>query len=215
MCQWPWEKKSRGMRSRTAMSLKLLGLSSEVRGEDSQYLYQSNAERKKYFKVKLPIDFFWEMCELVDKSIASKRTFWDFEGHCYSTFTSNFPPPRSFFSLWRTPITAKGFERALHWLFFFSTCARQASLVVTITPSTCPLLFIGGVFVQVDVGDTVDLSDLTSHQVEQSFAKHDLKCAGPRANAAVTLANPSCHLLEWPMRVDSCGVPKTNHCCVW
>ncbi|KAA8590947.1 hypothetical protein FQN60_001890, partial [Etheostoma spectabile] len=48
-----------------------------------------------------------------------------------------------------------------------------------------------GVFVQVDVGDTVDLSDLTSHQVEQSFAKHDLKCAGPRANAAVTLANPS------------------------
>lgn len=40
------------------MSLKPLGLSSEVRGEDSQYLYQSNAERKKYLKVKLPIDFF-------------------------------------------------------------------------------------------------------------------------------------------------------------
>ena len=95
---------------------------------------------------------------------------------------------------------------------------REASAVVTVTPSITtarPLLFMGGVFVPVDVGDTVDLSDLTSHQVEQSFAKHDLKCAGPRANAAVTLANPSCHLSEWPMRADSCGVPKTNHCCVW
>lgn len=91
----------------------------------------------------------------------------------------------------------------------------MALAVVTITPSSHLLLFIGAVFVQVDVGDTVDLSDLTSHQVEQSFAKHDLKCAGPRANAAVTLANPSCHLSVWPMRADSCGVPKTNHCCVW
>lgn len=159
------------------------------------------------------------MCELVDKNIVSKVAFWDSEGHCYSACTSNFLPPCSFFSpLWQTPIAVKGFELALHWSLFFpssSSCARQASLVVTITPSACPLLFIGGVFVQVDVGDTMDLSDLTSHQVEQSFAKHDLKCAGPRANAAVTLANPSCHLLEWPMRADSCGVPKTNHCCVW
>lgn len=123
MCQWPWEKKSRGMRSRTAMSLKLLGLSSEVRGEDSQYLYQSNAERKKYFKVKLPIDFFWEMCELVDKSIASKRTFRDFEGHCYSTFTSNFPPPRSFFfSLTNTNHSERFWACFALIVFFFYLC---------------------------------------------------------------------------------------------
>lgn len=97
----------------------------------------------------------------------------------------------------------------------FHALIEKASAAVTITRSACPLLFIGGVFVQVDVGDNVDLSDLTSHQVEQSFAKHDLKCAGPRANAAVTLASPSCHLSERPMRADSCSVPKTNHCCVW
>lgn len=70
------------------------------------------------------------------------------------------------------------------------------------------------VFVQMDLGDAVDLSDLTSHQVEQSFAKHDLKCAGPGANAAVTLASTSCHLSESLIRSDSCGVPKTNHCCI-
>lgn len=70
------------------------------------------------------------------------------------------------------------------------------------------------VCVWTDVKDVVDLCDLTSHQVEQSFAKHDLKCAGPRANAAVTLAGPSCQLSQRLMRSDSCGVPKTNQCCV-
>lgn len=95
---------------------------------------------------------------------------------------------------------------------FFFNSSKEA---VTVTPSACPLLFTEGVFVRVDVEDAVDLSDLTSHQVEQSFAKHDLKCAGPRANAAVTLANPSCHLSERPTRADSRGVPKTNHRCVW
>lgn len=70
------------------------------------------------------------------------------------------------------------------------------------------------VCVRTDVEDVVDLCDLTSHQVEQSFAKHDLKCAGPQANAAVTLAGPSCQLSERLMRSDSCGVPKTNQCCV-
>lgn len=61
----------------------------------------------------------------------------------------------------------------------------------------------------------MDLSDLTSHQVERSSAKHDLKCAGtpppPRANAAVTSAHPACQLSRRPTRADSCGVPKTNH----
>ena len=66
------------------------------------------------------------------------------------------------------------------------------------------------VCVRMDMGDVVDLCDLTSHQVEQSFAKHDLKCAGPRANAAVTLVGLSCQLPERLMRSDSCGVPKTN-----
>lgn len=67
-----------------------------------------------------------------------------------------------------------------------------------------------GVCVRTDAEDAVDLCDLTSHQVEQSFAKHDLKCAGPRANAAVTLAGPGCQLSERLMSSDSRGVPKTN-----
>ena len=82
-------------------------------------------------------------------------------------------------------------------------------------PPSQPLVSQGGVFVQEDMEDTQDLSDLTSHQVEHSFPKHDLKCAGPRANAAVTAANWSCRLLGQPMRADSRGVPKTNHCCVF
>lgn len=67
-----------------------------------------------------------------------------------------------------------------------------------------------GVCVRTDAEDTLDLCDLTSHQAEQSFAKHDLKCAGPRANAAVTLAGPGCQLSERLMSSDSRGVPKTN-----
>lgn len=157
-------------------------------------------------------------------TIASKLAFWDSEGHGFSVFTSKFLPPCSpLFLTLRNATQSEGCELAVHWLdpqlflFFFTYLfwKGEASAVVTVTPSAHPLPFIGGVLVQVDVGDTVDLSDLTSHQVEQSFAKHDLKCAGPRANAAVTLANPSCHLSGWPMRADSCGVPKTNHCCVW
>lgn len=157
--------------------------------------------------------------------LASKLALWDSEGHCYSAFTSKFLAPHNslFLSLKEMPIKVKGCAPAIDqtqdsfffFSFFFFFWEREVSAVVTITPSARPLLFMGGVFVQVDVGDTLDLSDLTSHQVEQSFAKHDLKCAGPRANAAVTLANPSCQLSEWPMRADSCGVPKTNHCCVW
>lgn len=74
--------------------------------------------------------------------------------------------------------------------------------------------FPSSVCVRTGAEDVVDLCDLTSHQVEQSFAKHDLKCAGPRANAAVTLAGPGCQLSEQLMRSDSRGVPKTNQRCV-
>lgn len=124
------------------------------------------------------------------KTLASKLAFWDSEGHCYSVFTSKFLPPRNFLFLWlkETPVKVKGSEPdALITLSFWE---RETSAVVTVTPSARSLLFTGGVSVQVDVGDTVDLSDLTSHQVEQSFAKHDLKCAGPEQ----TLLSP------WPTR---------------
>lgn len=41
----------------SAVSLKLLDLSPKVRGVDSEYLHQGNAERKEYLKVRTPIDF--------------------------------------------------------------------------------------------------------------------------------------------------------------
>lgn len=199
------------------------GLSPKVRGEYSQYLHQGNAERKEYFKVRTPIEVFFSkerMTRRIEKTLASKLVFWDSEGHCYSVFMSKVcPSSQTVLFFWLQEL--KGWKLVANWSdpgrfflpFFFLW--RGASVVVTVTPSSCPLWLRGGVLVQMDVGDTVDLSDLTSHQVEQSFAKHDLKCAGPRANAAVTLAGPSCHLSEWLMRSDSCGVPKTNHCCVW
>ena len=51
-------------------------LSPKVRGEDSQCLQQGIAERKKYLKVRPPIDFFSfsqrEMCELEEKNTCVK-----------------------------------------------------------------------------------------------------------------------------------------------
>lgn len=54
------------------MSLKQLGLSPKVRGEDSQYLHQGNTEREEYLKVRPSIDFSkkyvsWRIKMLVSK----------------------------------------------------------------------------------------------------------------------------------------------------
>lgn len=187
------------------MSLKPLGLFPEVRGEDS--IPPSGQHRKEtisrldcqYISSKKCVS--WRM-----EALVWKLAFCDYEGHSHPTF------------ILRTSLstTSRGSDQSESRVSITSgTQSLSSSPVVTAAPSSRALPFTGGVFVRVDVGDAVDLSDLTSHQVEQSSAKHDLKCAGPRANAAVTSAAPRCHLPQRPTRGDSRGVPKTNHCCVW
>lgn len=169
MCQWPWETK----RWKILLQMWKVNVLNTSR---SEWISQGEHYSKVKIVFFIPVMKCWpeeqkHVCQNLVKVFS--MTFF-FHLRCLN--------------LWLPETTS---QRECCW-----TNHELISGLVSVTPSVRHPPFPGSVCVWTDVEDVVDLCDLTSHQVEQSFAKHDLKCAGPRANAAVTLAGPSCQLSE-------------------